>query len=308
MKRRVLDEAPRRQREGAAVIKYVATSIVLLGIAMPRLAGAQPEGGHPRIWLDRDTRAPIRGIGQRIPKARWRARCGAAPMFASDPQNTPMAAFKVSRSRRRYRAAWLRTWLPTLGRISRRRFNTSKSCSTIISASAMAAVATRWFATTRATQCVRLLPTRRWRTTGCIQSCPMSSKPKQGGDLPRGPAGTAATGIWPDVPGANYQAGYIFGATLIAIAQAGDAGAAGAELWQHVIEQIWMEEMATALEPGGVLDGGDWGRRLAVRAPQRARICAARSRASRCWDRIAGARSLGGFAAIAPRIRFDAHG
>jgi hypothetical protein len=60
-------------------------------------------------------------------------------------------------------------------------------------------------------------------------------------------------------PGNNYQAGYLIGATFIALAQAGDAGRAGTRLWGHVVDDLWNGDMATALAPGGVLDGGDWG-------------------------------------------------
>jgi hypothetical protein len=60
------------------------------------------------------------------------------------------------------------------------------------------------------------------------------------------------------MPGANYQAGYLFAATLIAIAEAGEAGAAGDAHWATVRDEIWGTDMAAALEPGGVLDGGDW--------------------------------------------------
>jgi hypothetical protein len=60
------------------------------------------------------------------------------------------------------------------------------------------------------------------------------------------------------MPGANYQAGYLFAATLIAIAEAGEAGAAGDAHWATVRDDIWGTDMAAALEPGGVLDGGDW--------------------------------------------------
>jgi hypothetical protein len=61
-----------------------------------------------------------------------------------------------------------------------------------------------------------------------------------------------------DMPGANYQAGYLFAATLIAIAEGGEAGAAGDAHWTTVRDVIWGKDMATALAPGGVLVGGDW--------------------------------------------------
>ena len=58
--------------------------------------------------------------------------------------------------------------------------------------------------------------------------------------------------------GANYHAGYVFAATMIAIAEAGEAGGDGDALWGHVVDDIFAGQLAPALAPGGVLDGGDW--------------------------------------------------
>jgi uncharacterized protein (TIGR03382 family) len=59
-------------------------------------------------------------------------------------------------------------------------------------------------------------------------------------------------------PGTNYHAGYLAAATLIAIAQGGEAGADGARLWRFVADELWGKDMAAALATGGILDGGDW--------------------------------------------------
>lgn len=59
-------------------------------------------------------------------------------------------------------------------------------------------------------------------------------------------------------PATNYQAGYLMAATLIAVAQAGEAGEAGAALWRHVVNDLWRKDMTQAFAAGGVLDGGDW--------------------------------------------------
>jgi hypothetical protein len=59
-------------------------------------------------------------------------------------------------------------------------------------------------------------------------------------------------------PGNNYQAGYLVSATLIAVAQGSEAGDAGKRLWRHVSDELWTKDMAAALAPGGILDGGDW--------------------------------------------------
>jgi hypothetical protein len=66
-------------------------------------------------------------------------------------------------------------------------------------------------------------------------------------------------GYHPRDPGSNYQAGYLIAATLVAIAQGGEAAEeSGPELWRFVADQLWARDMAAALASGGVLDGGDW--------------------------------------------------
>jgi len=68
----------------------------------------------------------------------------------------------------------------------------------------------------------------------------------------------AEKGYRTNVPGSNYHAGYLIAATMIAIAQAGDAGVDGAALWQNVADQMWGTEMAHAFTSDGVLSGGNW--------------------------------------------------
>jgi hypothetical protein len=68
----------------------------------------------------------------------------------------------------------------------------------------------------------------------------------------------STSGYLRDVPGANYQAGYVFAATLMAIAEAGEAGAAGDAHWANVRDVIWKADMVPAFAEGGVLEGGDW--------------------------------------------------
>ncbi|HTJ47642.1 MAG TPA: hypothetical protein VL463_36350 [Kofleriaceae bacterium] len=59
-------------------------------------------------------------------------------------------------------------------------------------------------------------------------------------------------------PGANYHAGYVFAESMIAIAEGGEAGSAGDQVWKHVTDDIFAHDLAGAMMPGGVLDGGDW--------------------------------------------------
>jgi hypothetical protein len=58
-------------------------------------------------------------------------------------------------------------------------------------------------------------------------------------------------------PGTNYNAGYLFAATLISVAQGSEAGADGAALWRHVGEQLFAKDLMPAMKEG-VLRGGDW--------------------------------------------------
>jgi len=65
-------------------------------------------------------------------------------------------------------------------------------------------------------------------------------------------------GYLPHMPGANYQAGWLFAATLIAIAEGGEAGATGDAHWATVRDTLWGKDMKPALAADGVLAGGDW--------------------------------------------------
>ena len=66
-------------------------------------------------------------------------------------------------------------------------------------------------------------------------------------------------GYRPRSPGTNYNAGYVFAATLIAIAQYGEAGKAGERLWSHVVDELIGKDLLPAMTGDGVLVGGDWG-------------------------------------------------
>jgi len=66
------------------------------------------------------------------------------------------------------------------------------------------------------------------------------------------------SGYHAHVAGNNYNAGYVFSATLATIAIGNEGGEAGTSLWNHVRDDIWAKDMAKALGPGGIMDGGDW--------------------------------------------------
>jgi hypothetical protein len=65
-------------------------------------------------------------------------------------------------------------------------------------------------------------------------------------------------GYRPRSPGTNYHAGYLVSATMMSIAQGSEAGAYGAKLWKHVVDDLWKGDMTKAML-GVPLAGGDWG-------------------------------------------------
>jgi hypothetical protein len=65
-------------------------------------------------------------------------------------------------------------------------------------------------------------------------------------------------GYMNDTPGANYHAGWVYAGTMIAIAQAGDAGSDGDALWSYIADTMWGTNMAHAFTSAGVLHDGEW--------------------------------------------------
>ncbi|CAN5921663.1 hypothetical protein BH11MYX3_BH11MYX3_24870 [soil metagenome] len=61
------------------------------------------------------------------------------------------------------------------------------------------------------------------------------------------------------VAGSNYQSGFLAAATLIAIAQGGEASEEkGPKTGAFVADELCGKDMTAALASGGILDGGDW--------------------------------------------------
>jgi len=68
-----------------------------------------------------------------------------------------------------------------------------------------------------------------------------------------------ATGYLNDEPGANYHAGYVAAKSLIAVAEAGEAGADGDRHWNEAVDDILGKQLVgKGLAAGGPLVGGDW--------------------------------------------------
>nr|HEX4317801.1 hypothetical protein [Kofleriaceae bacterium] len=67
-----------------------------------------------------------------------------------------------------------------------------------------------------------------------------------------------AKGYRSHAPESNYHAGFVIASTAIAIAEAGEAGPEGDAEWARVADEVWGKELAGALAPHGILQGGDW--------------------------------------------------
>ena len=69
-----------------------------------------------------------------------------------------------------------------------------------------------------------------------------------------------ANGYLHDVAGSNYQAGYVLGKTMIAIAASGEDDGSAAKYWTDVVDTMWKTENLgpKGAGTGGPLAGGDW--------------------------------------------------
>lgn len=67
------------------------------------------------------------------------------------------------------------------------------------------------------------------------------------------------TGYLRDEPGGNYHAGFVAAKSLIAVAEAGEAGADGDRHWTEAVDDVLGKQLVgKGLAPGGPLVGGDW--------------------------------------------------
>jgi MYXO-CTERM domain-containing protein len=68
-----------------------------------------------------------------------------------------------------------------------------------------------------------------------------------------------ASGYLNDVAGSNYQAGYVFAKTMIAIAEGGEDGATSDAYWSDVTGTLFTQVLVgNGLKEGGAMQGGDW--------------------------------------------------
>ncbi|MFO0675394.1 MAG: DUF362 domain-containing protein [Polyangiaceae bacterium] len=65
------------------------------------------------------------------------------------------------------------------------------------------------------------------------------------------------SGYLPHTPGSNYQAGYLYASTLMAVAIGGESPVADG-MWTTVVDELFAKDMEPASANGKVLSGGDW--------------------------------------------------
>ncbi len=62
-----------------------------------------------------------------------------------------------------------------------------------------------------------------------------------------------------EMPGSNYHAGFVAAKTFIAIAEAGEDGAASDKMWTETVDDVFGKQLiGKGLAPLGALSGGDW--------------------------------------------------
>ncbi len=238
-----------------------SASLGLVAMCVASVSGAQsaPTTAHPRIWLDEATRSAIQAQAGASggPLARAAARCAAARNDPSDYAQGGWQGFEFVTTLSGCLASWvasggdddlataIKYWKVLLddyqtvgdglGGDSVVTHDTGYAMRTFAPYSALAY---DWLHDAPGvTEALRAHARARFDAWSTYYS---------------------TSGYLRHLPGANYQAGYVFAATLMAIAEGGEAGPAGDAHWTNVRDVIWKGDMVPALAAGGVLEGGDW--------------------------------------------------
>ena len=224
-----------------------------------QVASALPSGAHPRLWLDSETRSGLRAQAD-VPDsavARGSARCAAARNDPSDYDQGGWQGFEFVTTLSGCLVSWAATdsaedletaikyWNVLLD--DYQTVGDGKGGDDVVTHDT--GYAMRTFAPYSAI------------AYDWLHDAPGVSEELLARSRSRFAAWVdyySSSGYLRDMPGANYQAGYLFAATLIAVAEAGEAGSAGDEHWATVVDSIWGGDMQPALAAGGVLAGGDW--------------------------------------------------
>lgn len=236
-------------------------SSVLFGLCGARLASAQsaPTGAHPRIWLDAATRSGIQAqagvAGGAV--ARAQARCAAAQEDPDDYAEGGWQGFEfvttLSGCLTSYVASGDAGALATAIKYWKALLDDYQDVGDGLGGDSVVThdtgYAMRTFAPFSALAYDWLHD-----APGVTEELRAHARARFGAWFDY----YSSKGYLRDLPGANYHAGYVFAASLIAIAEGGEAGAAGDAHWSTLRDVIWQKDLLPAFASGQVLDGGDW--------------------------------------------------
>jgi hypothetical protein len=223
------------------------------------LATAAPSGPHPRLWLDTETRAGLAAQADVAgsPVARGAARCEAAQNDPSDYDVGGWQGFEFVTTLSGCLVSWAATGSAAHLETAIKYWNVLlDDYQTVGDGAGGDDVVTHDTGYAMRTFAPYSAIAYDW-----LHDAPGVTEELRAHARARFAAWIdyySSSGYLRDMPGANYQAGYLFASTLIAVAEAGEAGAAGDAHWSTVVDSIWAEDMAPALAQGGVLVGGDW--------------------------------------------------
>lgn len=238
---------------------FRTTAATALATTVTTAAVAAPSGAHPRLWLDSDTQQGLKEQAAipNSPVARGAARCSAARTDPSEYEDGGWQGFEFVLTLSGCLASWAATnsaddletaikyWKVLLD-----------DYSTVGDGAGGDDVVTHDTGYAMRTFAPYSAIAYDW-----LHDAPGVSEELRAHARARFDAWVTYytnSGYLRNMAGANYQAGYAFAATLIAIAEAGEAGSAGDAHWATVANDIWGKALAPSFAPGGVLDGGDW--------------------------------------------------
>ena len=233
--------------------------LATLTTAQAWAAQPAPSGPHPRIWLDSTTVSglkaqPATGNG---PVARGAARCSAARTTPSDYATGGWQGFEYVTTLSGCLASWKATGNPDDLTTAIKYWNVLlDDYQTVGDGAGGDTVVTHDTGYAMRTFAPFSAIAYDWLhdAPGVTESLRAHARERFAAWM----SFYSTSGYLRDMPGSNYEAGYAFAATLIAIAEGGEAAADGDAHWATVRDTIWGTDLAAGLKRGGVFDGGDW--------------------------------------------------
>lgn len=238
---------------------FRTTAATALATTVTTAAVAAPSGAHPRLWLDSDTKQGLKEQAAipNSPVARGAARCSAARTDPSEYEDGGWQGFEFVLTLSGCLASWAAT-------------NSADDLETAIKywnvllddyAKVGDGAGGDDVVTHDTGYAMRTFAPYSAIAYDWLHDAPGVSEELRAHARARFDAWVTYytnNGYLRHMAGANYQAGYAFAATLIAIAEAGEGGSAGDAHWATVANDIWGKDLAPSFAPGGVLEGGDW--------------------------------------------------